>query len=216
MRKTFLRAATTLIAILLFEGKPCLAEFLQVVHTNDLHSLLEPSVDKTRPGYARLKFALDSLKLTAASKGVRTLTLDAGDFAEGSPFYLVDGGAAAWQTLNLMGYDAVVIGNHDWLAGASHLDKILGSVAPNFALLGANFSFHSKFNNLSAYFRPYIELTVNDVRIAVIGLTTDEPEFSWLIEEGSVSNPAYSLLKHLPYLRKNNDFVFVLSHLGKD
>ncbi len=72
---------------------PALAEVIQVLHTNDLHSHFEKAPHKPDiGGYARLKSLMIEQKAEAAKKGIGSISMDAGDFMEGSIFYLADKG----------------------------------------------------------------------------------------------------------------------------
>ena len=92
------------------------AKLLQIIHSNDLHSYFEGS-RTGKGGYARIKTLVDQLKDDAASKGIETYFLDAGDFGEGSSFYFSNNGVDSLKALDLLGVDATVIGNHDFILG---------------------------------------------------------------------------------------------------
>ena len=111
------------------------AKLVQILHTNDLHSYLESTIkDPTKGGHAYLKTVIDREKFLAGRKGVPTLVLDAGDFLEGNLFFLADGGKQVMKVMNNMGYDAVVLGNHDWLMGTKQMEGYLEESAPTFPL----------------------------------------------------------------------------------
>lgn len=187
---------------------------LQIIHTNDLHSHLDHAMDASRGSYAAVKATIDKLKWESRSRGIETLILDAGDFLEGSEFYLADQGFHAWKAMNAMGYDAVAIGNHDWLAGPAYLDAMVGAAKPPFAFLGANFLFGWECPNLVKYMRKALEIKRAGARIAIYGLTTDEAYFSWMAKPGSIYKPSWTAEEDLPELRSRNDYVIALTHLG--
>ena len=131
------------------------AKLVQILHTNDLHSYLESTIkDPKKGGYATLKTLIDREKLRAMKQGIPTLVLDAGDFLEGNLFFLSDGGKQVMRVMNQMGYDAAVLGNHDWLMGTRQMDDYLKEVPPNFPLLAANFSAKNNFSVIQKTIQP--------------------------------------------------------------
>ena len=97
-----------------------------ILHTNDMHSALiphSPAVDyhpeKEDPaigGFARLATAVDEIRENKMREGEPVLLFDAGDFLGGSAFawLALSGYAAELTIMQKMGYDAVVIGNHEY------------------------------------------------------------------------------------------------------
>ncbi|MGK5081973.1 bifunctional UDP-sugar hydrolase/5'-nucleotidase [Bdellovibrionota bacterium FG-1] len=203
---------------------PVFAKLLQILHTNDLHSHLEHAEDRSiggyeapqgpKGGYAQLKAVIDRYKASAAAEGVETLVLDAGDFTEGTPYFLADQGEQSWRIMNEMGYDAVTLGNHDYLMGQKDLNRIVGHVRPKFALLAANFDFSNKLKNLRRYLFPYAQFKKAGARIAVIGLTTDEFVYQWRAGRDVIYSPQEGLTQYIDEARAHNDYVILLSHLG--
>ncbi len=121
---------------------------LRILHTNDHHSWIEPTVVKiheeldavtTREfgGVARCKTLLDQIRATAAADE-NVLLLDAGDIFPGTLYFTQYNGQADLYFYNRMGYDAVTVGNHEFDKGQKPLrDFILGA---NFPVLSANIS----------------------------------------------------------------------------
>jgi 2',3'-cyclic-nucleotide 2'-phosphodiesterase (5'-nucleotidase family) len=108
-----------------------------ILHTNDMHSELiphSPAVDYNLEkegsaigGFARLATAVDEIRENKMREGEPVLLFDAGDFLGGSAFaWLALGGYAAELTImQKMGYDAVVIGNHEYDYGPDILAQYL-------------------------------------------------------------------------------------------
>jgi len=100
--------------------------YLTILHTNDEHGSViphSPAVDfhparenPTVGGYARLATAVEEIRKEKASLGEPVLLLSAGDYIGGSPFsWLIPHGHAMELKLKQMiGYNAVVIGNHEY------------------------------------------------------------------------------------------------------
>jgi 2',3'-cyclic-nucleotide 2'-phosphodiesterase (5'-nucleotidase family) len=189
---------------------------LEIIHTNDLHSHLDHARDPARGGYAAVKAAIDRLKSEARAQGIDTLTLDAGDFTEDSQFYLADQGLEVWKAMDAMGYDAVELGNHDWLMGLEHLDELAGIWPPSFAFLSANLVFGWEFPVLGEFLKPSLEVERAGSRIAILGLTTDDLQYAWRARPGRIEAPESVARARLPGLRSRNDYVIALTHLGVD
>jgi len=191
-----------------------------VLHTNDLHSQLESGSNPGVGGFANVAAIFNRIKTDDKENGIETLILDAGDFTEGSEFYLANEGREILHIMNAMGYDAATIGNHDWLMGPEHLDKLMGEIPPAFAFLGANVKIESKRKNIKRNLKSYVEFKLAGARIAILGLTTDSLLYSWALKDKkndvapTVKNPVLTAFRYLPELRLRNDYVIVLSHLG--
>ncbi|MGZ3689201.1 MAG: bifunctional metallophosphatase/5'-nucleotidase [Bdellovibrionota bacterium] len=212
MRSIYLVPVLVLLAI----PRTASARLLQIIHTNDLHSHLEHAQDPDHGSYAALKFQIERLKTQAKNQGIDTLVLDAGDFSEGTHFFLADKGEASWRMVNEMGYDAVAVGNHEYLMGQDDLDRIVGNVKPNFHLLCANFEIWDDLKNLPKYLHPYVELQRAGLKIAVLGLTTDDFEYQWRAGPLVIDPPNEVAAKFVPKLKERNDFVIALTHIGVD
>lgn len=100
--------------------------YLTILHTNDEHSALiphSPTVDfhpeKENPtigGYGRLSSAVNEIRGKKELAGEPVLLLSAGDYIGGSAFsWLIPAGfAPELEIKQMIGYDAVVIGNHEY------------------------------------------------------------------------------------------------------
>lgn len=108
-----------------------------ILHTNDMHSELiphSPAVDydpekegSAIGGFARLATAVDEIRESKMREGEPVLLFDAGDFLGGSAFawLALSGYAAELTIMQKMGYDAVVIGNHEYDYGPDVLAQYL-------------------------------------------------------------------------------------------
>jgi 5'-nucleotidase / UDP-sugar diphosphatase len=191
---------------------------LQILHTNDLHGYLESTViNKEKGGYHNIKKIFVDQTSLAKEKNIQTLRFDGGDFSEGSIFYLTEKGRRNFELMNLLNYDAVVLGNHDWLMGTKELNQILDDVPPQYSLLAANLRPKSLiFPALSKTVDKYKIFTVGNIKIAVIGLITDEKFYEWKFDKCKIKDPIKTAKKLAKKLKKKEgvDFVFVLSHIG--
>ncbi len=121
------------------------AETITIFHTNDFHSKIQPinrfnsncsvqdnHAGKCFGGYARLATIVRQSRV----KSPNSLLLDAGDQFQGSLFYSHYQGQATAELMNLVGYDAMGAGNHEFDGGPERLRAFIDAV--NFPVLMAN------------------------------------------------------------------------------
>ena len=93
---------------------------LFVLHTSDTHSRIEPlettSADRYRGmgGVARRSAYIKQMRELHPN----LLLLDCGDISQGTPYYNMFQGELEIKCMNLMGYDAMTIGNRNGQHGA--------------------------------------------------------------------------------------------------
>lgn len=149
---------------------------LTILHTNDLHASFLPHEAgwiRTEPkpmagGFHELARLIDSLR----SVDRDLLLLDGGDVMTGSPIsdfeYKGSVGGALFEMMNLIGYDAWAVGNHDLDVSQENL-KALIAVA-RFPSLSANLV--DSAGTLPLGNKEYVILEKQSLRIGVIGLIT--------------------------------------------
>jgi len=145
---------------------------ITLLETSDVHGVIYPyDYFKDAPANGGLA------KLSTLVKGVRadnpnTLLLDNGDNQQGTPltyyFNKVDTTAPnpMIAAMNIMGYDAMTLGNHEFNYGLSIVDKARSE--SKFPWLSANIYKEDGTN----YFTPYVVKTVAGVKVGILGLTT--------------------------------------------
>lgn len=192
------------------------AREIQILHTSDLHSHFEHAEDRDRGHYGAIKATLDRLRSEAAARGVDTLQFDSGDFSEGTPFFYAEEGALSWRSMDEMGYDAVALGNHDYLTGQEDMDRVIGETRPRFALVAANFTPDRNLRNLANKLTPSAEFVRAGLRITVVGATTDDRIYKWRAGRGAIGAvhpPVHAAVKAA---RATSDLVIALTHIGID
>ena len=114
-------------------GNPGEEILFTILHTNDEHSSViphSPAVDyhpkldnPAVGGFARLATAIKEIRDHKTAAGEPVLLLNAGDFIGGSPFsWLAPRGfAPELKIMQMIGYDAVIIGNHEYDYGSDIL-----------------------------------------------------------------------------------------------
>lgn len=207
--------SVSLLGLLL--SAPAFAETIQILHTNDLHSHFEQSPHKTDiGGYARLKTLMQHQKEEAARNGIGSISMDAGDFMEGSIFYLADKGKKSFEAFNNLGHDVAILGNHDYLMAPTDLEAIFRDVPPHRPLLAANFKIDSSYKNINQHVKPVWEGKVGGVKVGVIGITTNDLLYKWRLEgEGKITSETDVAKKWAKYLReRGNEVIIALTHIG--
>ncbi len=194
-----------------------LSDSIVIVHTNDTHSRIEaiPSSDSRNPnrgGYA-LRFAhLKKIR----SQYANVLLFDSGDFLQGTPYFNFFGGKLEIQLMNVLGYHAATLGNHEFDNGIEKLAEILNYA--NFKIISSNYDVSKTV--LKGKVLPYYVFKVGGMRIGVIGLGVkpdgliDARNFKGI----DYTDPIESSNKYADYLRKRKkcDIIVCLSHLGFD
>ena len=106
VRKTFF----LLIMLLLLCQSALAADFskLVILHTNDTHGY-----DEYGDGHNGMA-VIASLKQKLESDGYQVLLLDAGDAIQDNNLVNFSQGKSAIQFMNLAGYDAATLGNHEF------------------------------------------------------------------------------------------------------
>jgi 2',3'-cyclic-nucleotide 2'-phosphodiesterase (5'-nucleotidase family) len=179
---------------------------ITILHTNDLHAHLLPS-EAGRGGFARLATAIREERRNCDS----CLVLNAGDLVQGSPVSTIFHGVPVFELSNLFGFDAAVLGNHEFDYGWETVKKFL-EVA-RYPIVTANVV--DSHGRLMAK-KPYVILETNGVRVAVLGALTDEMaklEKPKLMGEWRVLPVVESLRPYVAEVRNRSDLIVVLAHV---
>lgn len=192
---------------------------LLILHTNDTHSCvipLNPNLADTmlagRGGF--LRHAAMIVQMRKEDKEL--LLLDSGDFSQGSPYYTMFKGDVETELMNIMGYDAATIGNHEFDFGLDNMARLFKKV--NFPIVCANYDFTGTV--VEGLVKPYVVIKRKGVKIGIFGLS---PKL-----EGLVMASTCAGVKYLDPIKTANDIadklkneekcdvVICLSHLGWD
>ena len=188
---------------------------LTVLHTNDMHSWIEPynkGEHKGSGGMAQRAALIKKIR----SEEQNVLLLDAGDIFQGTPYFNFFGGELEFKLMSNMGYDAATIGNHDLDNGLEGLHTMLPHA--NFPFLNANYDFSQTI--MADKTQPYKIFKKGKIKIGVFGVGV---ELNGLVSKSNFGdtvwiNPiekAQELAKKLKEVEKCH-LVICLSHLGFD
>ena len=185
------------------------------LHTNDLHSRIEP-FPKNHPKYGNLGgFArINALVKKIRKQEEHVLLFDCGDVFQGTPYFNFFKGEAEYKLLSKIGYDAGNIGNHEFDNGIEGIVSQMKHL--NYPLLNANYDFTG--TDLQGKVKPYKIFQKGDLKIGVFGLGVDlegyvEPKNRGSIQYIDPVDVADEMVKILKQEHKC-DVVVCLSHLG--
>ncbi|MCB1692420.1 MAG: bifunctional metallophosphatase/5'-nucleotidase, partial [Pseudomonadales bacterium] len=181
---------------------------LVIIHTNDFHGHIQH--ENEYAGAARIAAFVKQVRAT--NDGV--LVLDAGDAISGTPVSTMFKGAPIFEVLNLVGYDAGAIGNHEFDHGYERIEKF--REIANYPLLSAN-AFGPTGDLLAD--APMLIKQVNGIRVGIIGLITDYTPnmITPTGNEGiSFAPPMYTLAATVRAIRPHVDLLIALSHVGHE
>lgn len=192
---------------------------LLILHTNDTHSCvlpLNPNLADTmlagRGGFLRRAAMIDQMR----KEDKDLLLLDSGDFSQGSPYYTMFKGDVETELMNIMGYDAATIGNHEFDFGLENMARIFRKA--NFPIVCANYDFTGTV--VEGLVKPYVIIKRKGVKIGIFGLS---PKLDGLVMASTCAGVRYSdpikTANAVADKLKNEekcDVVICLSHLGWD
>lgn len=192
------------------------AQKITILYTNDLHAHLEPHrvpwIDEKRlvGGFANIATLVKQQK----SVDSNTLYFDAGDYFTGPSFSSLTKGAAIIDVMNYLSLDAACIGNHEFDHGWENVPLQLKEA--RFPVLNGNI-FIKKSRRL-LWNNPYKIITLNGVRIGVIGLHGKFAFYDTIADEMiqgvEAKDEEVYLKKYIQALRKKTDLLILLVHQG--
>jgi 5'-nucleotidase / UDP-sugar diphosphatase len=192
------------------------AKLIQIIHTNDLHSHLD-GIRDGRGGYARLKTTIDTLRAEARANNIPSLYLDGGDFGEGSTYFFSNHGTDSLKALDLLGVNATVLGNHDYILGGDQLATQIKASGLKTPILSANVKGKKKMG-LEEFMPDSMDFVLDGLKIRVVGLTTPDLHFQYPLKpQGHITSPHKAGIKAAKKFAKSDaDFLIALTHTGVD
>lgn len=223
MKKLYKTALS--LSLVVLTSKVALAEEIQshkktllIMGTTDVHGHIYPYdyyTGKTEDkGLAKIYTKVKELRKIYPNN----LLVDSGDFLQGTPLVGYYGNTESnivnpiIKTMNLMGYSALGVGNHEYDYGIENLQKAKKDSI--FPFLSSNTYLHGTKKTI---FPPYIIKDINGIKVGIIGFTTpgvavwdrniveNKYDFGDIIEAGK---------KYIPELRKKCDVLIAIPHCG--
>ncbi|HPA55887.1 MAG TPA: 5'-nucleotidase C-terminal domain-containing protein [bacterium] len=212
MRKVILISALMIISSFPLFGEP---KLLTILFTNDSHGMAwsfdEPESPKTG-GLAAQKTLVDNIRNEVQLNNGDVVVLSSGNVTMGDPRSNVCENLPMIMGMNLIGYDGMLVGSHEFDFGMKTFEKMQKEA--RFPFMSANLF----FKNGKQVGKSYIEKElINGVKVAFLGITT--PELEKISNAGvdglvKVKDPVETAKKLAAELKQKNDFVIVLSNLG--
>ena len=225
--------ALLLALIMVLSAVPALADFpaavfptdytgkTVILHSNDVHGALD--------GYAYIPALRDWFTAHGAAD---VLTVDAGDFSQGTIYVSTNKGAAAIDMMNAAGYDIVTLGNHEFDFGYDQLMENLSKaeflpICANVILDETGESILDEAVVCSFYSDEIPEDQVTDediyLKVGFVGLET--PETATKVNPGLIKNIHFTTFDDLYTYAQETinavkeagaDLVIGVFHLGVD
>jgi 5'-nucleotidase len=213
--KKAIGGAVLVLVLLAAQAWPALAKAITItiLHTNDMHAHVEEFTQHGHEmgGYARQETLINRFRASDPNP----ILLSAGDTFQGTLYFNVYHGLADLAFMNVAGYQAMAVGNHEFDRGSAVLARF-ASLA-RFPLLAANLDV-SGDKELATLIKPYTVLEVGGERIGIVGAIT--PELLTISTPGpdvKLKDLVSSVQAAVDELTRTGvDKIILLSHIGYD
>ena len=187
------------------------SESIVILYENDVHCAVA--------GYSKLAAMKNELKSEYEYVGV----VSSGDFVQGGTLGAASKGEYIVRLMNLVGYDAIALGNHEFDYTISRLSELFELSETKY--ISSNFA---KIGEEKTYFEPFTIVSYGDVDIAYIGIVT--PETITSARPSQFKNESGEIIYTFNESRLHEvvqesideateagaDYVIALSHIGYD
>lgn len=221
-RRDFIEKTVASSALLALPSIPLMSfdspnkiKHLTILHTNDVHSHIDPfpATDAKNPnkgGVSRRSALVESIR----KENPNVLLLDAGDIFQGTPYFNYYGGELEFKLMSMMKYDLATMGNHDFDNGIDGFYAQLPNAS--FEFVSANYDFKNTI--LNEIVKPYKIFVKDGIKIGVFGLGV---QLDGLVDKKNYKETVYKdpveITQEMTRILKNEkqcDLIICLSHLG--
>src|SRR6056297_2118336 len=204
MKKLFVFTLVVLMSISLF----AVTSHLTILHVNDTHG--HAWQDGEIGGFAGVSTVVDTIKAEVEACGGNVLVLHAGDYNTGVPESDQLDAVPDIVGMNMVGFDAVVLGNHEFDKNREVLMNQMDLL--EMPVLSANIVDENDEHPVT----PYEIFSFKDISVAVLGLTTEETAIlePIYLDNWRFANAIDATQKLLPEMENNADIIVALAHLG--
>ena len=194
-----------------------LSDDIVILHINDVHCGVNNTI-----GYDGLVLYRDILE----KEYKNIITVDVGDHIQGDILGSLSDGNAIINIMNKVGFDVVILGNHEFDYGIEQLNKLGKNITSKYTC--ANFCYRK---NKTSIFQPYKIIEKGDKKIAFIGVLTpvifstsflstvkdSDGELLYDLLTGNNTQELYDTIQnYINEIRndKKADYVILLTHIG--
>ncbi|MEN7430987.1 bifunctional UDP-sugar hydrolase/5'-nucleotidase UshA [Chromobacterium sp. TRC.1.1.SA] len=182
---------------------------ITILHTNDHHGRFWPNSDGEY-GLAAQKTVVDQVRAEVKAEGGYMLLLSGGDINTGVPESDLQNAEPDFRGMDRIGYDAMAVGNHEFDKPVPVLMQQRKWI--NFPMLSANI-----YQDGKRMFDPYAMFNLGGVKVAVMGLTTDDT--AKMVNPAQIKgiefkSPIAEAAALVPELRQQADIVIAATHMG--
>ncbi|MCY4229040.1 MAG: bifunctional metallophosphatase/5'-nucleotidase [Gammaproteobacteria bacterium] len=200
------------------------AETLTILHTNDLHAQIKPVNQRNNAcngerdaenacfgGYARLAAVVQ----TEREKSGHSILVDGGDQFQGSLIFTHYQGQALVKMMNMVRYDGMTVGNHEFDLGPQALRRFIEQARFPVLLSNADISGEPLLNDVLKH---SAIIAKSGYRYGLIGLApVNTAELSSPGPNISFTDPVMAVSREIARLtRQGIDRIILLSHSGYD
>ena len=182
---------------------------LTILHTNDHHGRFWRN-DDGEYGLAARKTLIDGIRAEVKAAGGHSLLLDGGDVNTGVPESDTQDAEPDFKGMQMLGYDAMAVGNHEFDKPLAVLEKQRNWI--KFPMLAANI-----YKDGQRMFKPYHVFELDGLKVAVVGMTTDD---TWkMVDPANIKGiefrkPALEAAKIMGELKASAHVVIAATHMG--
>lgn len=203
-------AAALLVTSCASQRDPNAEYELTILHTNDHHGSVLTRPDSNKVGHGGLAERATFIK-QVRSQNENVLLLGAGDINTGQAVSNISAAEPDIKAYNLMGYDAVTFGNHEFDGTLAKLERQMAE--SKFPWLSANV----KRSNGKYLGNQYIIKKYKGFTVGIFGITTNRTEVIASPDKSLTFIDEIDAAKNtVDYLRnkKKVDIVIALTHIG--
>lgn len=189
-----------------------------IVYANDVHCAVDDNI-----GYAGLASFRDEMRKQTPYVAL----VDCGDIIQGGVIGAVTRGEAPIEIMNAIGFDAAVLGNHEFDYGLPRLADLMSK--SNVAWVGANVRYTGSGKSPLPKLARYKIMNFGPTKVAFIGVSTPESittstpryfmdgdEFVWSFGESAKKMYEDVQLAVDECRISGADYVIAITHLGDD
>ncbi|MCO6391930.1 LysM peptidoglycan-binding domain-containing protein [Aliihoeflea aestuarii] len=227
MKKITLVAALSVSTLALSAGQSFADYTLSILHINDLHSRIQSinasdatcsDEDETAGecfgGVARVATKINERRDAISGEGGNVIVLDAGDQFMGSLFYTTYKGEDAVEFMNMIGFDAMAVGNHEFDDGPSILADFID--AAEFPVISGNTVVADADEDLAGKIEEWTVVEQGGERIGILSVLATDTDVT------SSPGPNVTFEDEIEYLQdavsrmegEGINKIVLLSHVG--